>query len=116
MKALKQIFGSSNAGSYENLTIDAYRSDFERRQHTIVDVRSPGEYKMGHLPGTVNIPLNQLQQRIEDIPAGKPVVVVCASGNRSRSGANILAKAGREEVYNLMGGTKAWAQLGYPLK
>ncbi len=73
----------------------------------ILDVRSSGEYNGGHLKGAMNIPVDRIQQRINEIKAkGKPVITCCASGMRSSMAAGILQKAGIE-AYN--GG--AWQSL-----
>lgn len=51
---------------------------------TVVDVRTPLEYRMGHVDGSVNIPLDELPQRVEEFKTmQKPIVLCCASGNRS---------------------------------
>lgn len=114
MQVIGKLFGSSTA--YQNLKIETYRQEFKRGIHTLVDVRSAGEFQLGHLPKAINIPLNQLQRRLDDLPTGKPIIVVCASGNRSRTGAKVIARSGREDVYNLQGGTNAWVQSGYPIE
>ena len=69
----------------------------------IVDVRSPGEFAGGAYPGAVNIPLQVLGSRLQDIPRNRPVVLYCASGMRSASAARLLAKAGYEQVLNAGG-------------
>jgi len=103
--------------SYQHLSFVDYRDTyFENQEHTLVDVRSKMEYAQGHVPHAVNIPLNELQARLNDVDRSKPVVVICASGNRSMSGSEILAKAGVENVYNLMGGTMVWMMNDLPLE
>ncbi|PJF39542.1 MAG: transferase, partial [Phototrophicales bacterium] len=77
---------------------------------------TPSEFKNGHVPGAINIPLDQLQARIDEIPTDKPIVVICASGNRSQTGAKRLANAGYDRVYNLKGGTMSWMMAGLPIE
>ncbi|MBZ0300325.1 MAG: rhodanese-like domain-containing protein [Anaerolineae bacterium] len=103
---------------FENLDVPTYHSDYQTpaAPHVLVDVRTPGEYQSGHLPGAVNIPLNELDRRLSEIPKGQPVVVVCATGNRSQTGSSILVRGGCTEVYNLRGGTMAWMMRGLPLE
>lgn len=103
---------------YQNINARAYHSDFIKgsRQHVLVDVRTPMEFMQGHLPGAVNLPLNELNARVNEIPAETPVIVVCASGNRSRTGAQRIKRAGYDEVYNLEGGTFGWLREGLPLE
>lgn len=70
---------------------------------TLVDTRTPGEYAGGHIPGFVNIPVDELRQRLGEIPEGKPVYLICQSGLRSYLASRILAGLGWE-VYNFPGG------------
>ena len=81
---------------------------FKDMAHTLLDVRSLGEWKGGHAKGAVHIPLNEIEQRIGEIPKDKPVVVICASGMRSSMCATILGQAGYQEVYNYSGGMGRW--------
>lgn len=62
-----------------------------KNQKTIVDVRTPQEFMDGHVPGTINIPLNEIAQRLEEIKAlPQPITLICASGNRSGQAAIFL--------------------------
>jgi len=83
--------------------------------HTLLDVRQPGEWAAGHSGAAVHIPLGELSGRMHEIPQDKPVVVICASGNRSAMAATKLAKAGFETVYNFSGGMGAWRGAGLPV-
>lgn len=75
---------------------------------TLLDVRQHSEYQEEHLPGAVLIPLPQLSDRLGEIDAGKPVLVYCAIGGRSRVAAQMLSGKGFKKVYNMSGGIKAW--------
>lgn len=66
----------------------------------IIDVRTEGEYRTGHIKGSINIPLNVLQSRLGKIKKDKPVITCCASGRRSGMAKNILKSKGFTEVYN----------------
>ncbi|ALV48314.1 rhodanese-like domain-containing protein [Streptomyces althioticus] len=84
---------------------------------TVIDVRTPGEYAGGHLPGALNIPLDQIRRALPDIrhAAGHgDVLVVCASGARSENACKILAENGVTAA-TLSGGTGAWAADGHEL-
>lgn len=74
---------------------------------TIIDVRTPFEHRNGHIPGTLNIPVDDLRARISEIPRGK-VVVYCAVGQRGHTAAMFLNKLGYE-AFNLDGGYKTWS-------
>jgi rhodanese-related sulfurtransferase len=84
---------------------------------TILDVRSPEELQGpdGHISRSLNIPLPDLEQRRQEIPVGKPVVVVCHSGSRSALATQQLLKEGFSQVANLRGGLSRWSDEGYPL-
>ena len=75
---------------------------------TILDVRQPGEYAEGHIPGARLIPLAQLSDRLEEIPKDSTTLVYCAIGGRSRVAAQMLSGKGFSEILNLTGGIKAW--------
>lgn len=80
----------------------------------VVDVREADEYVRAHVPRAQWIPLGQLPARVDDVPRGGTVYVICASGNRSKRGAEILLAAGRHAV-SVTGGTTAWQQSGRPV-
>ncbi|MGE3608342.1 MAG: rhodanese-like domain-containing protein [Bacteriovoracaceae bacterium] len=67
----------------------------------LLDVRSEAEYNSAHAQGTINIPLNQLSGRLNELPKDKPIVVACASGTRSGMAKIMLKKNGYSEIYNL---------------
>lgn len=99
--------------NYGHVTADEYQTQYleARKAHTLVDVRTQGEYRGGHVPGAVNIPLDELDRRIGEIPQDKPVIVICASGSRSLSASSFIAKT-HAEVFNFKGGTMAWQMRG----
>lgn len=71
---------------------------------SILDVRTPEEYKEGHYPGAINIPLSELPQRVNEInEMKKPIVAYCRSGSRSGMAVSILKQNGLNEVYNAGG-------------
>nr|WP_197736999.1 FAD-dependent oxidoreductase [Rhodococcus rhodnii] len=73
----------------------------------VVDVRTPEEFASGSLPKAVNVPLDELRERLDEVPGGR-VVVTCAVGQRGHSAARILRQNGRDAV-NLDGGVRTWA-------
>ena len=84
---------------------------------TILDVRAPEELQGpdGYISGSLNIPLPELELRRQEIPSGKPVVVVCHSGSRSALATQQLLKEGIADIANLRGGLSRWCDEGYPL-
>jgi glyoxylase-like metal-dependent hydrolase (beta-lactamase superfamily II)/rhodanese-related sulfurtransferase len=80
----------------------------------VVDVRSAAEHATGHIASAMNIPLPHLEERIAEVPAGRPVAVHCEGGYRSAIAASLLQKLGRRDVRDLVGGYKAWAAAKLP--
>jgi len=70
---------------------------------TILDVRTPGEYRSGAYPGAINIPLQELPRRLGELSKEKPVVVYCASGGRSAAATSVMRQAGFPDVVNAGG-------------
>ena len=81
----------------------------------VIDVRQPAEWRRGHIRGSVNLPLTQLASRLHQLPTGKTIVTVCASGHRSAVAARTLQSAGYPSE-NLKGGIRAWTRAGLPLQ
>ncbi len=80
----------------------------------LLDVREPSEWRAGHAPRARHIPLNDLDRRSRELPAGRDIITVCRSGSRSARAAKMLATDGRA-VLNLAGGMRAWAAAGLPV-
>jgi len=89
-----------------------------RQDALVLDVREPAEFENGHVIGARNVPLSQLEGRVGELQKhkAKPVIVICASGNRSRSALGSLRRLGFEQVFELAGGVAAWQQAGLPLE
>jgi rhodanese-related sulfurtransferase len=81
----------------------------------VIDVRAPREWQKSHIDGSVNIPLNHLAERLEDVPANRPVLVHCAGGYRSSIAAGILQRYGRSNLTEMSGGLAAWEAAGLPV-
>ncbi|MFB7861018.1 rhodanese-like domain-containing protein [Streptomyces sp. NPDC056069] len=84
---------------------------------SVVDVRTPGEFATGHLPGAVNIPLDRVETGVADLRQAadrRPLLLVCASGARSEKAAVTLASHGIPATC-LAGGTRSWSTAGHPL-
>ena len=74
----------------------------------VLDVRSPSEWKSGHIQGAVHIPGGELPARVSEVPEDTPVHVVCGSGYRSSIASSVLAGSGLKNVINIVGGMGAW--------
>ena len=89
MSILKKLFGGTSVNFAELVNEGA----------VIIDVRTPAEYKGGHIKGALNIPLQSLQSNLAKIPKNKTIITCCASGMRSGSAKSILKSAGYD-VHN----------------
>ena len=81
----------------------------------VLDVRKPDEFARGHVVGSRNIPMVDIDKRAGELPAGKALIVVCANGSTAARAAGSLRKAGRAEVFCMDGGLASWQQAGLPV-
>jgi rhodanese-related sulfurtransferase len=81
--------------------------------YIIVDIRDDASYDQAHIPGAINIPLNELGYRLFSLDKTKDIIVYCFRGITSEVACKILVNAGFKDVYNLTGGIKAW---DYPIE
>ena len=80
----------------------------------VLDVREPGEYLAGHVPGSVLSPMSRITSALGEVPKDRPVHVICESGNRSRAMADLLVRLGVDAV-SVDGGFAAWVAAGRPV-
>jgi rhodanese-related sulfurtransferase len=86
----------------------------EVRHFQSIDVRSTWEFKTGHIPGAINIPMDEIESRIADLNPRLPIVLICQAGTRAQITANLLA--GRHpDLRVLQGGTNGWKAAGRPV-
>jgi rhodanese-related sulfurtransferase len=102
IQAIKNLLGIGPKADYKALM---------QNGAVIVDVRTKGEYQGGHIKGSINIPLQNLNSNLSRLKKDKPVITCCASGMRSASAKSILKSNGFTEVYN--GG--GWTSLQYKI-
>ena len=96
-------------------TAQEARESAKRRDTVILDVREHREWKAGHAPGAVNMPLSTLGKRTRELATNRHYIAVCRSGSRSRSATAQLRKSGLD-VVNLKGGMAGWNRAGLPLE
>ena len=103
---------------HNTLELEELEALRERGEAVLLDVREPGEYRAGHVPGAVNVPLAQLENAGADLPADRdaPVVTLCNRGNISLNGMLVLNSLGYRNVRSLSGGTSAWMEQGKPVE
>jgi hydroxyacylglutathione hydrolase len=81
----------------------------------VLDIRNPGEWKAKHIPESLNIPLNHMQERIAEVPRGRRIAVHCAGGYRSSIAASILHQYGITNLIEMAGGLAAWDAAKLPI-
>jgi rhodanese-related sulfurtransferase len=88
-----------------------------RENAVVIDVRTPDEFKSGHVPESINIPRDKFKERIAEIEKfkGRPIIVNCASGVRSSGACGDLKRLGFDNVFQLSGGMNGWLQAGMPM-
>lgn len=98
--------GGSQSGV--DVSVDEALRLWQTKEAILIDIRTPGEYRAGHISGVVNIPLDELEKRMTEIPKDKKVVLICRTGNRSAQGTKLLHSKGFSNVYNSTGGMSTW--------
>ncbi len=97
-----------------DVTLDEFAAAHATGATQVVDVREPGEYQSGHVPGAASIPMGQLPNRLGEINPSKPVFVICQSGGRSSAMTDVLVHHGFD-AHSVTGGTEAWTSSGRPV-
>jgi rhodanese-related sulfurtransferase len=111
--AVNQLSASNRAFPAQISVDEAYK--FYNEGAFLLDVRTQEEWDEYHVPGTTLIPLDELPDRLAEVPADQTIVVVCRSGNRSQKGRDILLDAGFDQVTSMADGLKVWRTQGYPV-
>ena len=113
MNFFKTIFGGSSTTSLN--AADAKARIDSAEPLLILDVRQPDEFRAGHIDGARLIPLNELGQRLNELPKDKEILCVCRSGSRSGAAVGQLNRAGYNAI-NLRGGMMGWQASRFPVK
>jgi hydroxyacylglutathione hydrolase len=99
------------------IPVDELRAQLEETgKLQFLDVRRPGEYSGGHAPGAENTPLAELENLASRFDPARPTAVICASGYRSSIATSLLKRLGFNDLFNVVGGTTAWINAGYPVE
>lgn len=107
---LSRLFGGGQPAPTQTIGFDDLRRDLAAGSVDLVDVREPGEYRSGHVPGSINMPLSAFDPAA--LPRDKRVVLICLSGGRSGRALAQLRQAGVETVVHFEGGVSLWKSLG----
>lgn len=112
----RHIKMSVQGDSFPILSVNEAAQKLGSAEICIIDVRSPAEWKSGHIPGALHIELQQLEGAIDRLPRDLPVATICRSGMRASIAASILQKGGCQKVANIQGGMEMWISAGLPLE
>ena len=113
------FYSCETNGQSKSLVAPKEASDLLKKDQNIqlVDVRTSGEYKKGHLKDAALIDFyGNFKSEVKNLDKSKPVMVYCAVGGRSAKAAKILRNAGFNEVYDMKGGIQAWNKSGLPIE
>ena len=103
---------------YTDISVGQGKEMIDRGEVFILDVRTPEEYAAGHINGSTllavqDIPAQELDNRLKEIPKDRKILVYCRTGHRSTQASKILVENGFAEVYNMQGGITEWNKAGY---
>jgi rhodanese-related sulfurtransferase len=96
------------------MTVSELANIQNRKRMQLIDVRSTTEFAAGHVPGAANIPMDQMEARLDDVQQDLPIVLICKSGTRAGMVSTLLQQC-RQVVSVLEGGTDAWVKAELPL-
>lgn len=106
---------TSTSSTPANITVARLKSMLDQNEtFFLLDVRTPAEFVQdGRIAQATLIPLQELEQRLSELPTDKPIVCICRSGNRSSVACNLLKERGYQAI-NVTGGMNEWKAAGYP--
>ena len=107
--AAQQAVSAPEAPKAQITNVDwAKALEMQKAGAVLIDVRTPGEVAEGTAPGSINIPLQEAEQRLAEFPKDKDLLIFCRSGKRSMAVSNFLIQNGYERVFNVVGGFMAF--------
>jgi rhodanese-related sulfurtransferase len=99
-----------------DVSVEQARSLIQSRPDLVIlDVRTVAEYEEGHISGAVNIPVQELEERLGELDASSEILVYCRTGNRSSVAVQLLKANMFEKLYHMSSGITAWVNAGYPI-
>ena len=103
-------------GGYGDVTVQEARRLIEDKPGMVLlDVRTASEYEEGHIEGAVNIPVQELSVRFDELSPEDELLVYCRTGNRSAQAVDILLDVGFTKIYHMDEGITGWTEAGYPV-
>ncbi|GAM09710.1 hypothetical protein OR1_01990 [Geobacter sp. OR-1] len=105
------------SAGYRNISSTEARKMIDQKKNIyLLDVRTHEEYRQARLKGSILIPINEIERRLNEVPKNRPILVYCAVGSRSNLVAGFLAGKGYAEVYNMQDGIMGWYRNGYQVQ
>jgi len=103
-------------GDYGEVTVqEASNLIADKPELVVLDVRTVSEFNEGHIEGAVNIPVEELSNRLTELDKNDELLVYCRTGNRSATAVGILEDTGFTKIYHMHEGISVWVQQGYPI-
>jgi rhodanese-related sulfurtransferase len=101
---------------YWRVSLEEAKEMIDGGNAVVIDVRQPDEWASGHVAGAVHIPVDDVIARIDELPAGKDLLFICAMGARSGLACEMAAamSLASDRLFNIEAGTPAWIQGNYP--
>lgn len=117
MNILSKLFSGQDSATATRLTASDYKSRFVdvKTPHLLIDVRTAAEFADGHIKGARNIPVQELERKLRELPKDQPIILYCRSGSRSGMALQILQTAGYTNIYNV-GSLDSLARQGLPIQ
>jgi len=101
---------------YADVTVAEAKALIEERPDmAILDVRTPSEFDDGHIEGAINIPVDDLTRRLDELSKDDELLVYCRTGNRSARAVGILNDGGFTKIFHMDEGITGWMDAGYPV-
>jgi rhodanese-related sulfurtransferase len=108
------LFSRSGQGSDPDaVDFDGFEEAVGAGAWTVVDVREPHEFAAGHIPNALNMPMSRFDPA--ELPKGRPVVLICQAGGRSKNALNRARSIGRDDVRHYAGGMTGWRSHNGPV-
>ena len=115
--AYTQLQGKENPlYEYGDVTVEQAKQLIEEKSNLVIlDVRTVSEYDDGHIEGALNIPVQEIEGRLDELSKNNEILVYCRTGNRSSTAVEIMQANGFTKIYHMHRGITAWIDAGYPV-